>query len=522
MKLDKISRDPVKQNKYKEELKKESVKLYGSEICWASKKPYKGLIASHIKPYKICVLEGDEASQFSVDNGLLLSKAIDDYFDKLLLTFDDKGKMIFSDEIPDVIKEEFSSYSLDGKVYNNTRKQYMNIHRSLFFYKNYCQADPNYAMDRLDNIEIPYFDCGIRIYKEKVIVAKEGRWRLCPTRNLKTVFSEMTQDQYKIKAYMSSSDLYSKIIQTKEYLLDEIPPGFYTPDQTIDLEKHSVKADDSSFKICKTGFNMQIGKPERFIDILMEMFQDGQKVETFRKLIAIAILGKGYSYGIALKGDIESISGIIDIIKGVFGAYAYEYANSRAIVKDEPVDETLPNCRILILKPKKAFEKNVINKLIDNTFFEKTVLNIDKYVPIVITTNKAPLDRFVTIEVGKHIKKHNIKDIINAEGGRILNWFIEVISPGIEKDKDFVTQKSIEFSQETMVRKWLEEKCIISKVQEDQLSPTVLYDEYKKYMNERQYNGLTMKRFCIEIAQYLPKKRCGAGMLYIGIKLKNS
>ncbi len=519
---DKISRDPLKQNKYKDELKKESVNLYGSEVCWASKKPYKGLIASHIKPYKICVLEGDVASQFSVDNGLLLSKAIDDYFDKLLLTFDEKGKMIFSDEIPDLIKEEFSAYSLDEKVYNDARKQYMKIHRSLFFYKNYCQADPNYATDRLDNIEIPYFDCGIRIYNEKVIVEKDGGWRLCPIRNLKTVFAERTQDQYKIKTYMSSSDLYSKIVQTKEYLLDEIPQGFYTPDQTVDLEKHSVKTSDSKFKLCKTGFDLQSGRPQDFIALLMEVFQDAQKVEAFRKLIAIAALGKGYSYGIALKGDLESISGIMDIIKGVFGAYAYEYANSRAIVKDEPVDETLPNCRILILKPKKAFEKNVLNKLIDNTFFEKTVLNIDKYVPIVVTANKAPLDRFITIEVGKHIKRHNIEDIINDEGGKILNWFVEAISPGIEKEEGFVTQSNMEFSQEAMLKKWLEDKCIITQRQEDQLSPTALYEEYRKYMNEQQYNELTMKKFCMEMSQYLPKRRSGAGMLYIGIKLKKS
>ena len=73
-----------------------------------------------------------------------------------------------------------------------------------------------------------------------------------------------------------------------------------------------------------------------------------------------------------------------------------------------------------------------------------------------------------------------------------------------------------------MLKKWLEDKCIITQRQEDQLSPTALYEEYRKYMNEQQYNELTMKKFCMEMSQYLPKRRSGAGMLYIGIKLKKS
>ena len=77
-----IDRDTKKQLEYKAQLEEESRRLYGSVRCWACHKPYKGLIASHIKPYKLCVIEGDEYSQFNVNNGLLLSKNIDDYFDK--------------------------------------------------------------------------------------------------------------------------------------------------------------------------------------------------------------------------------------------------------------------------------------------------------------------------------------------------------------------------------------------------------------------------------------------------------
>lgn len=109
-----IDRDTKKQLEYKAQLEEESRRLYGSVRCWACHKPYKGLIASHIKPYKLCVIEGDEHSQFNVNNGLLLSKNIDDYFDKLDITFDDDGNIICSDNVQEEIREEFKNYKLDS------------------------------------------------------------------------------------------------------------------------------------------------------------------------------------------------------------------------------------------------------------------------------------------------------------------------------------------------------------------------------------------------------------------------
>ena len=173
MKNPKITRDQQQQQIYKDKLKEESIKIYGKELCYASKKPYKGLIASHIKSYKICNLEGDTASEFDINNGLLLSSTIDDYFDKYLITFDECGKIILCETIPEEIKEEFSGFSLDKSVYNNERKEYMKIHRSIFYYKNYCQNDP--TTTKLIH-KIPYFDCGIKIYKGSVIVNEETNY----------------------------------------------------------------------------------------------------------------------------------------------------------------------------------------------------------------------------------------------------------------------------------------------------------------------------------------------------------
>ena len=45
-------------------------------------KPYKSLIASHIKPCVDCLKEHNEEEAYDVDNGLLLSPTVDSYFDK--------------------------------------------------------------------------------------------------------------------------------------------------------------------------------------------------------------------------------------------------------------------------------------------------------------------------------------------------------------------------------------------------------------------------------------------------------
>ena len=139
---DKITRDQKLHNEYKMKLKQEAIQVYGEVKCYASHKPYKGLIASHIKPYKLCVLEGDTYSEFNINNGLLLAKTIDDYFDKLLITFDENGKIICSDMVPDEIKEEFSEYQLDELIFNDERKSYMRLHRALYFIKTIIKRGP--------------------------------------------------------------------------------------------------------------------------------------------------------------------------------------------------------------------------------------------------------------------------------------------------------------------------------------------------------------------------------------------
>lgn len=129
-------RDGVKHRIYKEELKEESKTLYGEAVCYLDKRPYKSLIASHIKPCVDCLKEDREDQAYDVNNGLLLSPTVDSYFDKKDITFTDEGKIVVGNEVADSVRVEFEQYSLDKSILNDARKRYLAYHRKLFVEKN--------------------------------------------------------------------------------------------------------------------------------------------------------------------------------------------------------------------------------------------------------------------------------------------------------------------------------------------------------------------------------------------------
>jgi putative restriction endonuclease len=84
------------------------------------------LRASHIKPWK----ESDDKQRLDRFNGLLLSANLDALFDKHLISFDDQGKMLISEQLSD---EEILLLSLSGqlrKPLNSKQKDYLKIHRT--------------------------------------------------------------------------------------------------------------------------------------------------------------------------------------------------------------------------------------------------------------------------------------------------------------------------------------------------------------------------------------------------------
>lgn len=131
-----FARDGVKHRIYKEELKEESKALYGESVCFFDKKPYKSLIASHIKPCIDCLREYREDQAYDVNNGLLLSPTLDSYFDKKDISFTDNGQILFGKAVADSVREDFEKYSLDKAILNESRRAYLAYHRRLFEQKN--------------------------------------------------------------------------------------------------------------------------------------------------------------------------------------------------------------------------------------------------------------------------------------------------------------------------------------------------------------------------------------------------
>ena len=124
-------RDPYLQRVYKTELIDEEKALYGDSIqkCVLEHRGYPILIASHIKPYRVC----DPSEQFDRDNGLLLSKNMDSLFDSGYITFDNDGNVIASSKLDKEVADYVKGFKLDDKVFNFRRQLYMQYHRDHVF-----------------------------------------------------------------------------------------------------------------------------------------------------------------------------------------------------------------------------------------------------------------------------------------------------------------------------------------------------------------------------------------------------
>ena len=124
-------RDPYLQRIYKTELIDEEKQLYGDAIqkCVLEHKGYPILIASHIKPYRVC----EKAEQFDRDNGLLLSKNMDSLFDGGYITFDENGNVVPSTKLDKEVAEYVKTFKLDPIIYNFRRQLYMCYHREHVF-----------------------------------------------------------------------------------------------------------------------------------------------------------------------------------------------------------------------------------------------------------------------------------------------------------------------------------------------------------------------------------------------------
>ena len=526
MKNEKIIRETSKQNDYKKRLKKESTEIYGVEKCYASHKQYKGLIASHIKPYKICYLEGDEEAEFDINNGLLLSKAVDDYFDELLLTFDENGKIILSESIPNDIKDDFKFYSLDNAVYNDKRREYMRIHRSLFYYKNYIQASESYDLTRLstDNLQISYSDNGIKVYKNTVIVNNNGIWDICPTHKVKSTFVSRSNQAFDSKYYVTNSDFLSKLLEQKEYNIEKLSLYFNCPNNKFDLNNSNAIIDNDAFKLNTTNYDLEEGTPKKFLDLLHELFAyDDEKINSFGTAVKESMLGNGYNKNIVLNGDYNSFKLLQFILQKVFGSYIYEYPTLKDLRNSIKV-HSIPNCNILIINlgsfSTSCIKDNVYNEVLENNYFAKTVININKYVPLYYTQSKNYyIDNSLFFTLKGLTNSIDINDIVDSEGGKILNWFLT-----LKQNKYGQITEKLDYTQITnkVILDWINNNCEKTDILSAKTSASLLYEDFLKYSKAHNFNSISQKMFCIEISNYFSKKRNASGIYYMGIKLKDT
>lgn len=449
---DTFIRDATKQNEYKARLEAESISIYGVKKCYASHKQYRGLIASHIKPYKLCVLENDTESMFDINNGLLLAKHIDDYFDKFLITFDNNGRIICSTEIPDEIKDEFESYKLDEVVFNEIRKRFMQIHRSLFYYKHfYGTSRLGYANLEIDKISIPFYDCGIRFYKDTFIIQNNNVWSVCPSFKLKQVFIERTK--YKFKYYISNADLANLLLRTNGYSIpnDLRKNVLHCPSYSVELNEEKRRIDDNAFKVSCTNFNIEEGTPDRFLDLLGEVLNYNEtSILNLRKVLHIALLGNGYERAIVFHGDSSSIDTVISIIQQVLGTYFYYCQDEKILYKPQKYNG-IPNCTALFFRSTKAIIDNeILSHIISGTLFPLTPLNIDKYSTFIKIEKplKTEIANTLGIRCYKLTKSIDPKRIAMMEGGKILNWIISEI-PSAPNSAD-ITDSDIPMPNSTL------------------------------------------------------------------------
>ena len=127
-------RDPIMYGLMRENLKQESTRLFGKEVCYLKKHWQKGLVCSHIKDLSVCLNEGKIDEAYDYNNSLLLSPDVDAYFDKYDISFDENGNILINDyELHDSDYMSYlSSFSLDKKVLNPIRLEYLKWHHSKF------------------------------------------------------------------------------------------------------------------------------------------------------------------------------------------------------------------------------------------------------------------------------------------------------------------------------------------------------------------------------------------------------
>lgn len=94
------------------------------------------LIASHIKPYAICMKEGREDQAIDYLNGLALTPTYDKLFDQGYITFTDDGELLCGTQLTPLTWEKLSinpNAKNKLRIYPEERAEYLKYHRAYVF-----------------------------------------------------------------------------------------------------------------------------------------------------------------------------------------------------------------------------------------------------------------------------------------------------------------------------------------------------------------------------------------------------
>lgn len=130
-----VRRDPTLFRIMKENIKEESIQVYGKVICYFTHKELKGLVVSHIIRSEDALRKMDIETAYDYKNALLLEPNSDAYFDKHDLTFETNGtpkygKAVSSDFISDKENNKIDEIIMEDRIH------YMKEHTSKYYQKN--------------------------------------------------------------------------------------------------------------------------------------------------------------------------------------------------------------------------------------------------------------------------------------------------------------------------------------------------------------------------------------------------
>jgi len=97
------------------------------------------LIASHIKPYSVCIKEGREDQAIDYLNGLALTPTYDKLFDQGYITFKDNGDLVCGTLLSAYTWERLNinpNAKNNLRIYPEQRQEYLEYHRSFVFLDN--------------------------------------------------------------------------------------------------------------------------------------------------------------------------------------------------------------------------------------------------------------------------------------------------------------------------------------------------------------------------------------------------